>query len=87
VRRFEMLNAQQLKRLMHHYAEVIGNKTVNDDKPLESYLPEGGFGTATPQRIFKSFVKYVLHNNGNAIKKWPDDWPSTSINELAPRLL
>jgi hypothetical protein len=82
-----MLNLSQLKRVMRRYAEVISGKTVSDDKPLKTYLPEGGFGTATPQRIFKSFVKYALHVNGNPLKPWPKDWPKKSINELAPKLL
>jgi hypothetical protein len=82
-----MLNLSQLKRVQRRYAEVISNKTVDDDKPVKTYLPDGGFGTATPQRIFKSSVKYALHVNGNSIKRWPADWPKLSINQLAPKLL
>jgi len=82
-----MLNLSQLKRVMRHYAQVISGKKVSNDRPLKNYLPDGGFGTATPKRIFKSMVRYALHVNGNRLKAWPRNWPEMSINQLAPRLL
>jgi hypothetical protein len=78
---------QQLNRVMNPYAEVMAGRKISNSRPLKTYLPAGGFGTATPPEIFKSMVKYALHVNGNAVKRWPADWPSLSIDELAPKLL
>jgi len=82
-----MLSESQLRRAMRHYLRVISGKPVSNDQPVKKYLPKGGFGTATPDRIFKSMIKYALHVNRNRIKKWPTNWRDLSINQLAPKLL
>ena len=81
-----MLTLAQLKFEMRDYAAVFSAKKVDDNKPLKTYL-HGGSGTATPQHIFKSFIRYILQGNGHKLKSWPENWPNLSINSLAPKLL
>jgi len=76
----------QLKFEMRDYAGVFSNKKVDDNKPLKTYL-SGGKGTATPQWIFRGFIKWILKRGGCVVRPWPGTWPNQSINTLAPWLL
>ena len=82
-----MLTLSQLKFEMRRYAGEFSGKKVDDNKSLENYLSDAGSGTATPRRIYKSFIKYILESNGHTLKPWRRDWVNKSINALAPELL
>jgi len=77
----------QLKFEMRGYAETFSRKKVDDNKPLKTYLSDKGSKRATPQDIFKAFIKYILESGGCVLRPWPGNWPDQSINTLAPWLL
>lgn len=87
------LTLDQLKRVMRHYAALFSNplddtwQDVNPALPLSASLPDSGVGTATPRRLFKGAVRFVLHDRGHAIRTWPADWVEQSIDALAPQLI
>ena len=87
------LTLDQLKRVMRHYAASFSNplndawQDVDPALPLTTYLPDGGLGSATPRRLYKGAVRYVLHDRGHVVKNWQPNWPQQSIDVLAPNLL
>ncbi len=50
-------------------------------------LTDKGFGTATPRRLYKSFVRFTVNTNGCEDVTWPTKWLKLTIEDLAPRLL
>ena len=44
-----------------------------------NYMP-GGSGS---ENLFKGHVKADLRNNGNPIRRWPDNWKDMRIDELS----
>ena len=88
-----LLTPDQLKIVMRHYAAMFSNppddtwQTVDPTKSLKTYLPSGGVGTATPQRLYKGAVRYVLNQRGHHLKNWPDGWVDLSIGDLAPKII
>lgn len=87
------LKINQLETVMRHYAAMFSNPpddTWNDidpGKPLKVYLPKGGKGTATPERLYKGAVRYVLNQRGHKLKNWPDGWVDKSVSQLAPDII
>lgn len=75
VMRFQMTNLS-----------TTGND-ITDDSVHGTELSDAGVGTATPRRIYKSFIRFTLVNNGHADKPWPSNWLELTIAELAPKLL
>ncbi len=78
---------------MRHYVAAISAppddtyKDISEDAKHKDLLPEGGIGTATPRRIYKSSVRYALIVNGHENKKWPSNWLDLSIAQLAPKII
>jgi len=50
-------------------------------------LSDVGPGNATPQRIYKAFVRSTFSLNGQPEPEWPIDWLDLSVGDLADRLL
>ena len=88
-----LLTLDELTNVMRYYAALESIppndtwKTIDPDVPLSQYLPGGGAGSATPARLFKGAVRYVLNSRGNTLKTWPKAWLNMSINALAAQII
>lgn len=86
------MTIEQLKKIMRFYIAAFTPpddkwQDIPTDKPHGELLPSGGVGTATPTRIYKSLVRRTLVANGKPDKSWPPNWPTMTIDHLAPKLL
>lgn len=67
---------------------TTGNE-ITDESIHGDELSEEGFGTATPRRIYKSFIRFTFVRNGlpDPTNKWPSNWLRSSVQALAEILL
>ena len=72
-----------LQYLKYHLAPWKGMlnswKKIPDHARPKTYLPDG----SGPEKLFKGLVKADLRNNGNPIRRWPDNWKDMRIDELS----
>lgn len=61
--------------------------SVDENTIHKDVLTEEGFGTATPKRIYKAFIRFTLIHNGNGDPPWPQNWMDLSVRELAEKLI
>lgn len=83
------MNRQQLVEVMLYQMGAF-NRTgipVTEATVHASVLTDEGAGTATPQRIYKAFVRASFSLNGASEPSWPPDWTTMSVGALADRLI
>ena len=62
--------------------------TVNRDTVHNSVLhTDDGTGTATSSRLYKGIIRNVLVTEGHEDKKWPNDWMTMNIKDLAGKVI
>jgi hypothetical protein len=61
---------------------------VTEDTVHADILSDQGVGTATPQRIYKSFIRATFVMNGleDPAPRWPSEWTPLTVAELADQL-
>jgi len=86
------LNQSQLKRVMRYYLARVGGvphwQNISETRPHSDYIPDKGQEDDPDlMDLYRGGVMYALKVYGHGNKDWPDDWPSQSITELAPRII
>lgn len=83
------MNREQLVAVMLYQLRAFNRTgtTVSESTVHNTVLSNEGPGSATPQRIYKSFVRATFDLNGVPEPSWPPDWPTMTVGDLASRLL
>src|SRR5687768_4740925 len=80
-----MLSNGQLRQIMRYHLDHFNStgEEVTDDTVHDDILSTEGAGTANPARLYQGFVRFSLKTAGNPLKKWPDDWLSSTVADVA----
>lgn len=61
----------------------LSDSTIHNEVLSDS----DGIGSATSKNIYRASIRWVLANNGYEDAKWPSEWMTITVDDLAIELL
>lgn len=84
------LTSQTLRKIMRYQLAAFNDEgeTLSDDTVHDTVLSaDDGVGAANSKNIYRASIRWVLAQNGFPNAKWPQDWMSWTVTDLAAELL
>jgi hypothetical protein len=73
---------KDIKRFQKNDLEI-----TDDTKPEDVFDPADGFGPSSPKNIVQGAILWTLRTNGYKKSKFPNNWVSLTVAEIAAKLL
>jgi len=84
------MEQKQLIEVMKYHLKNFNNEgeDITDDLVLNKVLdPTDGYGAANSAELFRNSIRWTFWANKVKQKRWPSNWLSLSVTELAGKLL